>query len=94
VVQLTAGAFIISGGNFLLINKGITLRGAGSMPGNAGEDRRYQAIPSGGQRQTLAANHCRPVSGGIMTRLVGSADLTADAVKGANTVTVASATGF
>jgi hypothetical protein len=29
VVQLAAGAFIINSGNFLLINKGITLRGAG-----------------------------------------------------------------
>src|SRR5262245_7333651 len=29
VVQLTAGTFIINSGNFLLINKGISLRGAG-----------------------------------------------------------------
>src|SRR5712692_3271703 len=29
VVQLAAGTFIINSGNFLLINKGITLRGAG-----------------------------------------------------------------
>ena len=29
MVQLAAGAFIINSGNFLLINKGITLRGAG-----------------------------------------------------------------
>ena len=30
VVQLAAGTFIINSGNFLLINKGITLRGAGA----------------------------------------------------------------
>ena len=29
VVQLSAGTFTINGGNYLLINKGITLRGAG-----------------------------------------------------------------
>jgi Pectate lyase superfamily protein len=29
IVQLEAGTFIINGGNFLLINKAITLRGAG-----------------------------------------------------------------
>jgi len=29
VVQLTAGTFLINGGNYLVINKGITLRGAG-----------------------------------------------------------------
>ena len=34
VVKLTKGNFIISEGNFLLINKGITLRGAG--PGRTG----------------------------------------------------------
>ncbi len=29
VVQLSAGTYTINGGNYLLINKGITLRGAG-----------------------------------------------------------------
>jgi hypothetical protein len=29
VVQLTAGTFLVNSGNYLLVNKGITLRGAG-----------------------------------------------------------------
>ncbi len=50
VVQLTAGTFLINSGRYLLINKGITLRGAGPGQDHAGEDQRRQAVPERGQR--------------------------------------------
>ena len=50
VVQLSAGTFTINGGNYLLINKGITLRGAG--PGQTTLQKTDGAKP--GQEQTGA----------------------------------------
>jgi hypothetical protein len=92
VVQLAAGTFIINGGNFLLINKGITLRGAG--PGRttlAKTDgaKPFQAAVSPKPSPLIIVGPSRWSNGAV-----GSADLTSDAVKGANTVTVTSATGF
>jgi hypothetical protein len=92
VVQLTAGTFIINSGNFLLINKGITLRGAG--PGQttlAKTDgaKPFQEAVSAKPSPLIIVGPSR-WSGGV----VGSANLTADAVKGAYVVTVASAAGF
>ena len=43
VVQLSAGTFTINGGNYVVLNKGITLRGAGAGPDHPPEDRRGQA---------------------------------------------------
>jgi hypothetical protein len=93
VVQLAAGTFIINSGNFLLINKGITLRGAG--PGQTTLAKTNGAKPF--PQETVSANPSPLIivgparwSGGV----VGSTDLTADAVKGVYAVTVASAAGF
>ena len=97
VVQLAAGTFIINSGNFLLINKGITLRGAGPGQTTLAKTNGAKPFPSGRQRQALAADHRRPGPYSVLrdtAGVVGSTDLTADAVKGAYTVTVASAAGF
>jgi len=94
VVLLSAGTFTINGGNFLLIDKGITLRGAG--PG------RTTLQKTDGARPGVAATGPKPspivilgpmrwaVNGGFAS----STNLTADAVKGAYSITVASPTGF
>jgi hypothetical protein len=97
VVQLGAGTFIINSGNFVLLNKGITLRGAG--PGQTTLAKTNGAKPD---TEAVGANpspliivgpsRWSPTNdpGGI----AGSTNLTADAVKGANTVTVGSTAGF
>jgi hypothetical protein len=94
VVLLSAGTFTINGGNFLLIDKGITLRGAG--PGQTTLQKTDGAKPG------LEATGTRPSpivilgpsrwtnNGGFAT----STNLTADAAKGAHSITVASATRF
>jgi hypothetical protein len=99
VVQLAAGTFIINGGNFVLINKGITLRGAG--PGQttlAKTDgaKPYPQIAVGPKPSPLiiVGPSRYGANNGDNVGVVGSTNLTADAVKGANTVTVASPTGF
>jgi hypothetical protein len=97
VVQLAAGTFSINGGNYLLINKGITLRGAG--PGQTTLAKTDGAKPF---RSEVGA-HPSPLivvgtslfsTTGDAIDVVASSDLTADADKGSYTVTVANATGF
>jgi Pectate lyase superfamily protein len=94
VVLLSAGTFTINSGNFLLIDKGITLRGAG--PGQTTLQK------TDGAKAGVAATGPKPspivilgpirwaTNGGF----AGSTDLTADAVKGAYSVTVATASGL
>jgi hypothetical protein len=92
VVQLSAGTFTINGGRYLLVNKGITLRGAG--PGTTILQKTDGAKP--GQEQT-GPNPSPLVIIGPARYGDGSGsstNLTADAAKGATSVTVASATGF
>jgi Pectate lyase superfamily protein len=97
VVQLAAGTFIINSGNFLLINKGITLRG--TRPG------RTTLAKTNGAKPFQEAVSAKPspliIVGPSLysptsdaSGVVRSTDLTADAVKGAYEVTVASAAGF
>jgi hypothetical protein len=92
VVQLAAGTFIINSGNFVLINKGITLRGGG--PGQTTLAKTNGAKPF----QEAVSAHPSPLIIVGPSRWnnspVGSTDLTADAVKGAYTVMVASTAGF
>ena len=92
VVQLSSGTFTINGGNYLLLSKGITLRGAG--PGATTLQKTDGAKP--GQEQTgpnpspiLIIGPARYSNGSG-----SSTNLTADAAKGASSVTVASASGF
>jgi len=91
VVQLSAGTFTVNGGGFLLINKGITLRGAG--PGQTTLQKTDGAKP--GQEATGANPSPLIIVGPARWAnnshgVLGSTNLTADAVKGAYSVTVAS----
>jgi hypothetical protein len=92
VVQLAAGTFIINSGNFVLINKGITLRGAG--PGQTTLAKTNGAKPF---QQAVSAKPSPLIIVGPSRwnkGVVGSTNLIGDAVKGAYAVTVASAAGF
>ncbi|HET6984663.1 MAG TPA: hypothetical protein VFI53_21135, partial [Myxococcaceae bacterium] len=92
VVQLSAGTFTINGGNFLLIHTGITLRGAG--PGQTTLQKTDGAKP--GQEATGPNPSPIVIIGPSQySSSSGSAtNLTADAAKGASSVTVTSASGF
>jgi hypothetical protein len=96
VVQLTAGTFIIS--NFLLINKGITLRGAG--PGQTTLAKTNGAKPFPRPAVSAKPSPLIIVGPSIFSNssdgssAAESTNLTTDAVKGSYTVTVASATGL
>ena len=93
VVQLSAGTFTIgTTGGFILVNKAITLRGAG--PGQTTLQKTNGATPG----SYFPGPHPAPIvivgparwdnGGGSST------NLTADAVKGASSVNVASSAGF
>jgi acyl-coenzyme A thioesterase PaaI-like protein len=92
VVQLSAGTFTINGGNYVLINKSITLRGAG--PGQTTLQKTDGAKP--GQEATGANPSPLVIVGPARwdSNNEHSTNLTADAAKGANSITVASASGF
>ncbi len=92
VVLLSAGTFTVNGGNFLLIDKGITLRGAGP------EQTTLQKTD--GAKPGVEATGLKPSPIVILGPMrwngdfSGSTNLSADAVKGAYSITVASAAGF
>jgi hypothetical protein len=97
VVQLAAGTFIINSGNFLLINKGITLRGAG--PGHTtlaktNGAKPFQEAVGANPSPLIIVGPSRYSTTGDPSGVVGAINLTADAVAGAYAVTVASAAGF
>lgn len=97
VVQLTAGTFIIDSGNFLLINKGITLRGAGpdkTTLAKTNGAKPFQVAVSANPSPLIIVGMSRYFKTSNPMGVVGSNDLTADAVHGAYAVTVASAAGF
>ena len=50
VVQLAAGTFIINSGNFVLINKGITLRGAGPGQTTLAKTNGAKPFPQPGEK--------------------------------------------
>jgi hypothetical protein len=98
VVQLTAGGFNINSGNFLLINKGITLRGAGPGLTTLAKTNGARPFP----RQPVSAKPSPLIIVGP-SRYSNSSDgsgatestnLATDAVKGADSVTVANPGGF
>jgi hypothetical protein len=95
VVLLSAGTFTLNNGNILLIDRGITLRGAG--PG--------QTIlrKTDGAKPGVEATGLKPAPIVILgpsrwansnNGFASSTNLTADAVKGAYSITVANTTGF
>jgi hypothetical protein len=97
IVQLEAGTFIINGGNFLLINKGITLRGAG--PGRTtlaktNGAKPFQSAVSANPSPLIIVGPSRYSTSPDASGVVGSAALTADGAKGTYSVTVTSAAGF
>ena len=94
-MQLAAGTFIINSGNFLLINKGVTLRGAGPDQTTLAKTDGAKPFHEAARRQAIATDHRWT---GLYSPMdaadVHSTHLTADAVKGENAVTVADASGF
>jgi hypothetical protein len=96
-VQLAAGTFIINRGNFLLINRGITLRGAG--PDKTTLERTdgakpFQEAVSSKNAPLIVVGPSRYSATVDPSGVARSTALTADAVKGAYSVTVASTAGF
>jgi hypothetical protein len=97
VVQLSAGTFLVNSGNYLLINKGITLRGAG--PGKTTLAKTDGAKPF---QEAVSARPSPLIVVGTSlfsttdnaSDVVGSVDLISDAVKSAHSVDVTSANGF
>src|SRR5215208_1386353 len=93
VVKLLAGTFTINGGKYVLINKGITLRGAGMGQTILQKTDGSHQYPG----QAVGAN---PSPGVIIgpgrwgNSFAGSINLTADAAEGAHSVTVASTAGL
>ena len=92
VVQLSAGTFSIgTTGGFILVNKGITLRGAGpgqtTLQKHGATPGTYQPGPYPAPVVIVGAARWDNGRG-------SSTNLTADAVKGAYSVTVSSAAGF
>ena len=92
VVQLTAGTFTINGGNYLLIDKGISLRGAG--PGQTTLQKTDGAKPN---TEAKGPNPSPVIIVGPARWNLNkerSVDLTEDAAKGSYSINVASAAGF
>jgi hypothetical protein len=96
VVQLSAGTFVINGGGYLLIHRGITLRGAGP-------DRTTLARTDGAKpfQEAVSSNPAPLIIVGPSRwaepdpdGMAGSTPLTADAVGGEYKVTVASSAGL
>lgn len=97
VVQLTAGTFLINSGNYLVINKGITLRGAG--PGKttlAKTDgaKPFQSAVGAKPSPLILVGPSMFSSTDNVTDVHGSTNLVADAVKGAYDVKVNDIAGF
>jgi hypothetical protein len=99
VVQLAAGTFVINSGNFVFINKAITLRGAGPGQTTLAKTNGAKPFPQPGANvKPSPLIVVGPAVFGSTTNdpagVVSSTELTTDAAKGAYTVTVASETGF
>jgi hypothetical protein len=95
VVLLSAGTFTVGEGNFILLNKGITLRGAG--PGRTIIQRTNGCHPLSPSSNGNCGSNPSPfiiVGPEQYNNWVYSTNLTADAVRGAYSVQVASASGF
>jgi hypothetical protein len=97
VVQLAAGTFLINGGNFLLINKGITLRGAGpdqTILAKTDGAKPFQSAVSAKPSPLIVVGPSLFSTTDNSSDAVGSTNLTADAVKGTYAVKVNDVTGF
>ena len=102
VVSLSAGTFTVTEGNFILLNSGITLRGAGPCAGNSASTCTLIQRTNGCQALSRSSNgNCgsNPTPFIIVgpeeyNDWVTSTNLAADAAQGAKSVQVASASGF
>ena len=95
VVSLSAGTFTVADGNSVLINKGITLRGAG--PGSTIIQRTDGCKPLSPSSNGKCGSRPSPfiiIGPEQWNNWVKSTDLTADAAQGASSVQVKSASGF
>ena len=95
VVSLAAGTFTISEGSFILLNKGITLRGAN--PGSTIIQRTNGCHSLSSSSSGNCGSNPSPfiiVGPEQYNNWVTSTNLTADATQGATSVHVASASGF
>jgi hypothetical protein len=96
VVQLRAGTFIVNSG-FLLINKGITLRGAGPSRTTLAKTngaRAFQEAVGPNPSPLIIVGPSQYATTTDATGVVGSTNLKKDAVAGAYTVIVESTAGF
>ena len=97
VVQLRAGTFLVNSGNFVLLNKGITLRGAGpgqtTLAKTDGAKPNVEAVGSN-PSPLIVVGPSIFSSTGDSSGVASSSALLVDAAKGAFTVTVADATGL
>jgi len=97
VVQLAAGTFVINGGNYLLINRGITLRGAGPVRTTLARTdgaKTFQEAVSSKPAPLIVVGPSRYSLNADPSGVAGSTTLIADAAKGTYSVKVASATGL
>src|SRR5581483_10066476 len=97
VVRLSAGTFFVNGGNYILLNKGITLRGA--RPGlttlaKTDGAKPFQSEPGPHPSPIIVVGTSLFSTTGDSIDVVGSTNLTSDAAKGNYTVTVANPAGF
>lgn len=97
VVELSAGTFLVNGGNFLLVNKGITLRGAGPAQTTIEKTdgaKPFEEAVSAHPSPLIIVGPSRYSPTRDSSGVVSSTALKADAPKGGYTVTVANAAGF
>ncbi|MGH6641423.1 MAG: hypothetical protein ACRED3_01875 [Bradyrhizobium sp.] len=97
VVQLTAGTFLINNGNYLLINKGITLRGAGpdqTILAKTDGAKPFQSAVSAKPSPLILVGPSMFSTTGDTMDTVAPTNLIADGVKGGYTIKVADTAGF
>src|SRR5260221_5451579 len=97
VVQLTAGTFLINSGNYLVINKGITLRGAGpdrTTLAKTDGAKPFQSEVGAKPSPLILVGPSLFSSTDNVSGAHGSTNLTADAVKGTYAVKVSDIAGF
>jgi hypothetical protein len=97
VVQLAAGTFLINSGNYLVINKGITLRGAGpdrTTLAKTDGAKPFQSEVGAKPSPLILVGPSMFSSTDNVSDAHGSTNLTADAVKGTFAVGVSDIAGF
>lgn len=97
VVQLTAGTFLINSGRYLLINKGITLRGVGpdqTILAKTDGAKPFQSAVSAKPSPLILVGLSMFSTTGDTMDTIRSSDLTADGIKGEYTIKVADTAGF